>query len=308
MPEPKGETLPITPEQRKAVKHLLFQMLSADDPTLTEDKEIFRYQFTGPTGKVTIDFEPDDSFIDWAITTGQRVMKETLEQAALTLVSEGKLDSDIPSDPKVRLAYETKNPEVFSASVGYIAMQSMIPKLKMAFYELVRETEKIVEGIVFLGMKHSKFDEQTGFEIPDMNKHLADLAKELANTRKKQLIKTIDRFTRKPRLHLLAANYPQFLKIWQSIRKIYRANSESETWRDMVKAKYPDLPIDDDLLTRITGNVETLSDEIRAKLDETDGDETPSSIALEHCARLLGAAPYQHSTRHYYRLAGKTSD
>lgn len=88
------------------------------------------------------------------------------------------------------------------------------------------------------------------------------------------------------------------------MKKIYSQNSESETWRDMVRAKYQE-EFDDDLLTRITGKLENLPDEIQAKLTETDGDHTPSSIALEHAARLCGAQPYQFGTRHLYKIAKK---
>ena len=304
--EPLDENQPITAERREAVRTLLFQMLLANDPTLNVNAEIFRYQFTMPNGKVTIDFEPGDDFIDWAIRTSHRVVKETLERASEQLVAERKLSLEDAESYEVKTVIESETPEIVAASFAYVTMQNMIPKLKSGFYELGRESVKILEGIMFLSMKHSQFDEKAGYEIPSLTQHLADLSKELADTRKKQLIKTINRFTAKPRLDLLPRGYPEFLAIWQTIRKIYRANDESETWREMVKAKYPDIPFDDDLLTRITGNLDSLSDDVKAKLVETDGESTPSSIALEHCARLLGAQPYQHSTRHYHRLAKPT--
>ena len=252
MPEPLGENQPITDEQRQAVRKLLFDMLRASDPTLKDDTDVFQFQFIMPNGKVTINFEPGDEFLDWAIRTSDRVIRETLIAATNTLVTEGKIDSETASDPLVQIAFEKKNPEMFAASFAYVTMQNMIPKLKSAFSELALETIKIYEGIVFLGMERSHFDEHTGFQIPDLTKLLTTLSKDLADTRKKQLLKTIKRFTGEPRLELLAPNYPNLLTIWQDVKKIYRANNETETWREMVKAKYPDLAFDDDLLTRIT--------------------------------------------------------
>jgi hypothetical protein len=311
MPEPQGEDQPITDEEREAVWKLLFEMLRVDDPTIDDSTKAFRYQFISPDATITITFEPDARFLNWAIRTSHRVIRETLEKATQTLLAEGKIDSDIASDPNLKMVFESKNPEGLAATFAYITMQNLIPKMKSAFAELGQESIKILEGIMFLGMERSGFDEKTGFQIPDMTKHLTDLSKDMAGRRRKQLIEQINVFAGTPRLELMPQVYPKLHKIWRQVKKIYAANDESETWRDMVKAKYPDLPFDDDLLTRVAGNTETLPDEIQIKLDETDGNDTPSSIALEHAARLLGAAPYQHSTRHYYRLAGrqkKTTD
>lgn len=131
------------------------------------------------------------------------------------------------------------------------------------------------------------------------------LSKAMADERKQFMMAQIRAFG-KPRLHKLGDFYPTLLKVWQSAKRIYEGNSESETWRAMVKAKYPELSFDDDLLTRVSGKIEDLSDDIQASLAETGGDHTPSTIALEHAARMCGASPYQYGVRHYHNLKTET--
>jgi hypothetical protein len=132
------------------------------------------------------------------------------------------------------------------------------------------------------------------------------LSKHLAATRREFLLKQISMIAGEPQLDYLPDVYPHMLGIWQDVKKIYAANKETEKWRDMVKAKYSDLPFDDDLLTRISTKPENLPEDIQEKVAETDGDRTPSSIALEHSARLCGCEPYQLGTRHLFTLARPT--
>jgi hypothetical protein len=185
-----------------------------------------------------------------------------------------------------------------------MTMMRLIDKVKSAIYELPRDTEKIMENIIFRAMEQSGFTEMTGYK-PNINERVRAYARELAEDRRKILMRDIKAFSKEPRFEYLPKIYKDILKIWQSVRKIYNANSESETWRDMVRAKYPDVEFPDDLLDRITNNPKLISEELGTKLAETDGDHTPSTIAAEHAARICGASPYQFGVRYYHALAAK---
>jgi hypothetical protein len=304
MPDkPTGEH-PITDEDRLAVRKLLIGMLQAENPELAEDTRIFRYQFITPTGNTGIDFEPGDGFIDWAIVASNRTITHALEEATDTLILKGTLSPETKTNPQVVRSIKSQNPHVVAAYFGYVTMMRLIEKIKVVFQELPRETETILENIILKAMKETGFTEQTGYEL-NIGERVDKYAREVAEHRKKTLLRDIKIFSKEPRFDYFPQIYPQALKIWQDVRKIYRANSETETWRDMVKAKYPDLEFPDDLLTRITGKPELLPEEIQARLAETDGDCTPSSVALEYTAREVGAKPYQFGTRYYQKLASQ---
>jgi hypothetical protein len=305
MSDPQGEVQPITDEQRQAVRKLMFEFLRVHSPDLDETAEIFEYNFIMPTGNVTIRFEPGNGFIDWAIRTSDRVIKQTLEAATATLVAEGKLEKEDAEDPQVKIVFESKNPIQIAGWFAYMTMRSLIPKMMSAFTELGMESAKVLEGVVILSMEQTGFDQKTGFQIPSIKDSMKQLSKDLAATRRAFLFKQISVISGEPQLDYLPKVYQQMLVIWQDVKKIHAANKETEKWRDMVKAKYDDLPFDDDLLVRISTKPENLPEDIQEKVAETDGDQTPSSIALEHSARLCGCKPYQFGTRHLFTLARK---
>jgi hypothetical protein len=284
----------VTDEQRAKVRQVLFEMLRNNGVEVSGETESFEYEFIGEYGKVTIDFEMGDEFADWAIRTSGALMNRRLDAATDALLSQGKLGSK----PVIGIKHNDELAGVFA----FFAMQGMIEKLRSAFYELGLETETLFEGLILSRLKTSGLAEQMGYEPPSITAAVKALSKSLADERKQFLMAQIDSFTRKPRLDKLSEVYPALLKVWQSAKKIYNDNDESETWRDMVKAKYPELTFDDDLLTRVTGKLEDLPEDIQAKLTETDGDHTPSTIALEHAARMCGATHYQYGTRYYHRL------
>lgn len=103
----------------------------------------------------------------------------------------------------------------------------------------------------------------------------------------------------------LAKHYERLLPVWKDAKVIYRQNNGRPMWRDLIRAAHPDIEFDDDLLARLTGRLNDLSQDVQEKVSEKGGDSRPSSIALEHAARLCGAAPYQYSLRHLYNVRGK---
>jgi hypothetical protein len=298
------EAKSITDEQRAGVLIALFEMLRAHGVDIKDGTEIFRHRFVGEVGAVTIDFEIGQGLADWAIETSRYLLEKVLNSVNESLKAKGESEDSL----ETQFAEDEYND--YAALLAYFLMQGMSGKLRDAFYELGLESETVFEGFVVNVIKeHPTFTNLFHIHLPNISEDVKALSKSMATARKQFLTAQISSFKHKPKLERLPTLYPMLLKVWQSVKKIYDQNGESETWRDMVKAKYPEITFDDDLLTRITGQLENLPEDVQAKLADTDGDHTPSTIALEHAARMCGAAPYQYGTRYLFKLKsdkGKT--
>ena len=96
-------------------------------------------------------------------------------------------------------------------------------------------------------------------------------------------------------------NYASAYRELLDAAKIYETAQSSNDktlktrWRENVKAQFPDL--DDELIARVSGKPEDLSEEHHALLAEKGGDSTPSEIALEQAARRCGIARYAYTKR-----------
>jgi hypothetical protein len=290
-----------TEEQRSKVRAVLLRLLREHGTSLTDSVETLVYEFGGEYGSIEVYFRIDAGFFDWCIRTSKALLNRRYQHVVDTLVAEGK----IAPKPVVDFDEFSEEDEYAGETAGmfaFLTAEGMKSKLKSAIYELGLETEKVFEGFAHSALKD--IVAQVGSTQPSIADEVRALSKSIANERKQFMMAQIGQFAGKPRFDKLPELYPDILKIWQSAKKIYEGNSESETWRDMVKAKYPDLSFDNDLLTRITGKLEDLPEDIQAQLTETDGDHTPSTIALEHAARICGATHYQYGVRYYHKLKG----
>lgn len=220
----------ITDEQRAEVIQILFEFLRAHGSDISEGTEVFRYLFTGKIGKVRIDFEIGQEFADWAIETSRGLTERIFDSLADKLKAKGELEESA----KVHITPDNHH----AALLAYFTMQGMIGKLKNAFFELGLEAEKVYEGFVLNVMKeHPTFTKEFQAELPNILDDVRALSKSMATERRQYLSAQISSFKHKPQLDRLPELYPMLLKVWQSAKKIYDQNSESETWRDMVKAK-----------------------------------------------------------------------
>jgi hypothetical protein len=288
-----------TEELRSKVKAVLFRLLRSNGTEITDETEEFAYEFTGEIGSVEIFFRIDAGFFDWAIRTSKALLDRRFQQVTDTLIAENKIRKNPSANRKDEYPQHEEHDAETAGLFAYLAMQGMKNKLRSAFYELGLETETVFEGFAQTATKY--IEERAGLGPPSIADGVRALSKTMADERKRFMMASIKAFG-KPQLGRLPELYPKLLKVWQSAKKIYEGNGEIETWRDMVKVKYPEFTFDDDLLTRVTGKVEELPEEIQAKLAETGGDHTPSTIALEHAARLCGADHYQYGVRHYHNL------
>ena len=279
-------------EQRTEVLRSLFENLRSNGVDVEDGVEVFSYTFTGEMGTVTVDFNVTGRIRGLGFKDVPWRDRKNVYEGVETLVSNGELTSK----PFV----DSLDPNEAAGFIAYLAMDGMKCGIRSAFAELTLETETLFGAFIL-----SIMPEELRYGLPNVEDGVKTLVKKFAVERKNFLTKQAGALAGNLLHGDLQIVYPHLLKVWQSAKRIYEHNGESETWRDMVKAKYPEHTFDDDLLTRIAGKLETLPDEIQAKLLETDADHTPSSIALEHAARICGAAHYQHTTRYYFRLASK---
>lgn len=141
-------------------------------------------------------------------------------------------------------------------------------------------------------------DYHTGFIFEEYQRILAETHAERRSSLKESL-----KYLLLPNFEELQEYYREVLPLWQDAKSLYKQNRNRPTWRDIIKAAHPDLKDEDDLISRLSGRLQDLPEEIQAKLSEKGGDSKPSSIALEHAARLCGANPYEYSVRYlYYNL------
>lgn len=108
------------------------------------------------------------------------------------------------------------------------------------------------------------------------------------------------RGTWRPSIEEIAPNYRYVLPMWKDAKRLYKQNRNRANWREIIKAAHPDLAECEDLISRLSGKLNDLPEEIQAKLSEKGGDSKPSSIALEHAARLCGIEAYSYGVRYLY--------
>ena len=96
-------------------------------------------------------------------------------------------------------------------------------------------------------------------------------------------------------------HYEWLYKVWKDAEKL--RDDHGPMWAGMLKAKYGDLTFNDDLLARLGGDTSALPEHLLERIEKQGGEPTPSSIALEHAARLCGAFRYQVHARTLYRRA-----
>src|ERR1051325_441822 len=209
MPDP--QPAPISEERRVAVRERLIELLSRHDPSITQSTEVFQYKFVSPTGTVTLQFEPGNGFIDWAIRTSDRVTSATIKNATETLVREGKLPPEVPEQAEVKAVFDENAPDDAAVWLAYVAMRSLIPKMISAFIELGIESAKMMESLVIMAMERGGFDKATGYQLPNIKTSMEQLSKDFANTRKAVLFKQISVLAGEPQLDYLPILYPQLL-------------------------------------------------------------------------------------------------
>lgn len=78
-------------------------------------------------------------------------------------------------------------------------------------------------------------------------------------------------------------------------RRVYKASGKLTRWREHVRLEVPEMP--EDLIRRLSGNPQDLTDHDMIRLEEQGGTAQPSDIALEWAARLCGVPPYHYKLK-----------
>lgn len=242
MPEPAEG---FTDERRARVREVLFRLLRENGTAVTDSTETFVYEFTGEYGSIEVYFKIGPGFFDWSIRTSKALLERRYQRAIDTLLAEGKIAKNPLANVEDEYPQNEEHDAETAGLFAYLEMEGMRSKLKSAFYELGLETETVFEGFALAATK--EIEEKAGSKPPSMADEVRALSKTMADERKRFMMAQIKAFGT-PRFGRLPELYPTLLKVWQTAKRIYEANSESETWRAMVRAKYPEIQFDDDLL------------------------------------------------------------
>lgn len=286
-------------QSRAEIRAEILRLLNNNGFECKDHAQGFRYEITGEYGSITIFLEIGPALFDWALRASFALTRRNFDEAIKALEDQGKIRKTL--DLIVEEETTTTDHKI-AAFLAFLVIAGAGNKFNSAIHELRLESEQIFDGFLREQIKQTDLIKEAGYEPPSIANAIRALSKSLANERRQFLIAQIEKFSDKPRFERLPDLYPTLLKVWQSAKRIYSDYGESETWRDMVKVKYPELAFDDDLLTRVTGKLEDLPEDVQTKLAEKDGDHTPNTIALEHAARMCGATPYQYGVRHYHNL------
>jgi hypothetical protein len=289
-------------QSRARIRSELLRLLNNNGFECKEHMQGFRYALEGEYGRITIYFEVGSALLDWALRTSLTLTRRNFDEAVKTLEDQGKIRRAPDLIVEEEITETDEADYKIAAFLAFLVIAGSGNKFASAIHELRLETEQIFDGFLREQIKQTDVIKEAGYEPPSIANAIRALSKSFANERRQFLTAQIERLSDKPRFERLPELYPTLLKVWQSAKRIYSDYGESETWRDMVKVKYPELTFDDDLLTRVTGKLEDLPEDVQTKLAEKDGDHTPNTIALEHAARMCGATPYQYGVRHYHNL------
>lgn len=138
-------------------------------------------------------------------------------------------------------------------------------------------------------------------KAPRLREFLLGLVNKAAEEKRELLEKYVEVTSPLARVELMPEHYERLYAVWKDAKRL--SDEHGEAWAGMLKAKYADLTFDDDLLARLSGNTSGLRESLLERIEEQGGEPIPSSIALEHAARMCGAYKYQYHARTLYRYA-----
>lgn len=196
--------------------------------------------------------------------------------------------------------------EEYARDVMKIYIHRIPEKITAAFDEAYIETHFL--SLINLYSKLARAVADTGrkevYDPHDQIEHMKQVLSEIAAMRRRLLREEVEANLGKKKVSFsnLGEYYKKLLQVWKDAKTIYKQNSNRATWRDIVRAAHPEINFEDDLISRLSSKLNDLPEEIQAKLSDKGGDSKPSSIALEHAARMCGARPYQYSLRHLYNI------
>jgi hypothetical protein len=270
-----------------------------------EGKVVLTFSQEGEDGEIEIRFTPGQRVLTHAEAVGRGLTKHILDSLMHGEVTGESTMRQRVGEDATRM--EAEWPDTIATWFMVFFAHCFHNNLALAMRAAPREAELITNAKAAEIQTRAvidTFDNLTDIRVSGLEESLHMLV-ELAAKEKQQLLEQYLRATSPaPQLERIGEHYKRLHPIWRDIKKFYSERGQSPAWRDMVKLEYGDEQFDDDLLTRITGNLESLSEPTLNLMEEKGGDCTPSTIAIEHAARLCGAWRYQFHVRKLFREAG----
>lgn len=194
----------------------------------------------------------------------------------------------IPSTDSVkRLLKITESVEGMSVDYGKDVNYFYAVAFAQSFLEnFFAEIEQTFSGLLeiptilpLLLISSSTSDEHKDkkFRVEESKKCLEELLENRKQITKKRIADTVQNVEeiRQPVIHLIALHYKNLLIKWEKAKDFYKKNKNFDNWEKMIAVGFEDLPTE--LLKRL-GDPDTYT-------------AMPSSIALEHAARICGVKP-----------------
>ena len=237
----------------------------------------------------------------------ERIIQDA-EKEADEILSKAVNDAPNAEARKVATAIKESAQDIFVTTAATAATQIYLHDLPEILFQALEETYQfaVMQGVRMTRRQFNARIKEKGWpiEFPDDQEKDKEFIKAVSTERAGWVRHYNDPASDGINAEEFRDSYQLLLPIWRDAKKIYEGNGDRETWRGMVRAKYPEIVFDDDLLTRITGQLSDLPEDIQTKVEEKGGDHTAATIALEHAARMCGAKHYQFGVRNLYKIKG----
>lgn len=291
-------------------KEILNDALLAAESDPTRKYEVSRegghpkliYRISGSNGGFVFAFFPD-RLPEVFLTQAEELVSEIFNSPATVkgLTKEGA-EKTVPLSH-----FRTGTPDAYTETFARLGLNIFIEglhgKMLLALHELCGETMLMTQARLQAFIVDSL--QKQGLTVVlgrNQQKNLKVILESTASERKDYLTRSLESFSGGGRFDQLHDHYQRLLPVWKEAKDIYEQNKKREKWQEMIRAAYPEICFPADLLSRLTGRLLDLPEAIQTKVAETGGDSKPSSLALEHSARMCGAAPYQIGIRQLYNL------
>jgi hypothetical protein len=119
-------------------------------------------------------------------------------------------------------------------------------------------------------------------------KQVDELLAQLNRSRRERMLAAVHdaRARSQPAWRMLPIFYDSLLPVWKEAKKIYRTHRDG-SWREFISVLRSDEPLPLDLVERLDAG----------GADKDSYESMPSSLALEHAARLCGVSPNSYKLR-----------
>jgi hypothetical protein len=295
-------------EREATVIRILDEVLSEIESQSDEEIEIGKteghdrvtFRYRGEAGVLVFAFYPI-GLVEWLLNQHPQALDDIYSSKAEV---KGGEKVGLLSDLKPQSEEDIKeHAETYARMATRAFILGLYNKMALSLEELCAETLLMVHAqsqaitvraLSEIGLTVTNCD----FKQSELKALLADMTAEMES----YLTASLENFTNKPQTSKMKKHYEELLPVWKKAKTLYRQNRDRPTWREIIRASYPDVTFPEDLLIRLPGSFDALPSWLQARINEQDTDSRPSHLALEHAARICGARPYQFGRAQLFRL------